>query len=315
MKNILVSGAHGFIGGYVVNELLMRGYKVIAFDHHQSAAMKRGWGQNVEVFLGDMRDEVAVTEAMAHADGFIHLAAVLGTQETILNPRPAASSNVIGGLNFLEAAAQYNVPGVYICVGNHWMNNTYSITKTAVERFVYMFNKDRNTRVNNVRVVNAYGPKQLAAAPYGPGKVRKITPAFICRALTGDPVEVYGDGEQVSDMVHVADVARTLVNSLEAANNGIVFDHPIEIGPSEHNTVRSVAELVVEIVKDLTGVESEIVFSPMRPGEVAGDRVTADNSTLDLVGIDVDSLIPLRRGMEETIKWFIDNKGVTWHEA
>ena len=315
MKNILVSGAHGFIGNYVVNELLLRGYKVIAFDHHQSAAMKRGWGENVDVFLGDMRDEVAVTEAMAHADGFIHLAAVLGTQETISNPRPAASSNVIGGLNFLEAAAQYNVPGVYICVGNHWMNNTYSITKTTVERFVYMFNKNRGTRVNNVRVVNAYGPKQLAAAPYGPGKVRKITPAFICRAICGDPVEVYGDGEQVSDMVHVSDVAKTLVNALEYADKGTVFDHPIEIGPSEHNTVRSVAELIVEIVKDMTGVESEIVFSPMRPGEIAGDSVTADNSTLELIGMSVDDLVPLNRGMKETVKWFIENKGITWNEC
>ena len=87
----------------------------------------------------------------------------------------------------LQAAAQYDLPGVYIGVGNHWMNNTYSISKTQVERFVDMYNTERGTRVNIVRVVNAYGPRQLAAHPYGPGKVRKITPAFICRALRDEP--------------------------------------------------------------------------------------------------------------------------------
>jgi nucleoside-diphosphate-sugar epimerase len=115
-------------------------------------------------------------------------------------------------------------------------------------------------------------------------------------------------------MVHVYDVAKTLVNSLEYADKGVVFDHPIEIGPSEHNTVRSVAEIIIEIVKELTDIESEILFSPMRPGEIAGDRVIAKNSTLELVGIDRNSLIPLKKGMEETVKWFMENQGNTWNE-
>jgi UDP-glucose 4-epimerase len=53
-----------------------------------------------------------------------------------------------------------------------------------------MFNVDRGSRVNVVRAVNAYGPRQLAAAPFGPGKVRKTTPALVCRALSGMPVEL-----------------------------------------------------------------------------------------------------------------------------
>jgi UDP-glucose 4-epimerase len=126
-----------------------------------------------------------MAELAAHVDGIIHLAACLGTQETIQNPRPAAETNVQGGLNFLEAIAQYDIPGVYIGVGNHWMNNTYSISKTTVERFAAMFNKERGTRCNIVRLVNAYGPYQSVAPPFGPAKVRKITPAFVCRALTG----------------------------------------------------------------------------------------------------------------------------------
>lgn len=294
--HVLVTGGMGFIGRYVVEELLVRGHEPLIFDHHRRNDRQEG----VEVFLGDVRDDVAVTEAMAHVDGWIHLAAVLGTQETIYNPRPAAQSNLMGGLNMLEAAAQYNLPGVYIGVGNFYMDNPYSISKTMIERFVNMYNKDRGTRVNIVRAMNAYGPRQLAAAPYGPGKVRKITPAFICRALNDHPVEIYGDGLQVSDMIYVGDVARALVLALEKAADGKVFDKVIEAGPKEHNTVLDVAELVIELCDS----DSDIVHLPMRPGEIPGATVIADTETLRLVGMDPDKLVPLREGMQRTVEYF-----------
>lgn len=295
---VLVTGGMGFIGRYVVEELLENNHTPIIFDHHRRLAKE--YPDGVEVFQGDIMDDVAVTEAMAHCDSWIHLAAVLGTQETIKNPRPAAKSNLIGGLNILEAAAQYNLPGTYIAVGNHWMNNTYSITKTMIERFIDMYNRNRGTKVNIVRVVNAYGPRQLAAEPYGCGKVRKITPAFACRALLGQPIEVYGDGKQVSDMVYVGDVAKALVKATEKAVAGVVFPHPVEVGPSENMSVGEIAHLINEIA----GGKSEIVNLPMRPGENVGDRVTADNSTLALVEIDPQDLVPLREGMEKTVAYF-----------
>src|SRR6476661_6556542 len=193
MKKIGVTGGVGFIGSHVVDELLDRGYQPVIFDHHTHEPDKR-----VDYFLGDVRDPTAMTELTAHVDGIIHLAAVLGTQETVYNPKPAAESNLLGGLNFLEAITQYNIPGVYIAVGNWWFNNPYSISKNMIERFCHMYNTDRGARVNIVRAVNAYGPRQLAAAPFAHGKVRKITPSLVCRALSGMPMELYGGGEQVS---------------------------------------------------------------------------------------------------------------------
>ena len=293
---VLVTGGGGFIGGYVVEELQASGHSPVILDHYN-----RG-NYPCPVILGDVRDAVAVTEAMAHVDSWIHLAAVLGTQETIKNPRPAAESNLMGGLNLLEAAAQYNNPGVYIGVGNHWMNNTYSISKTMIERFVQMFNNDRGTRVNIVRAMNAYGPRQRPAPPFGSSRVRKIGPAFICRALANMPVEVYGDGSQVSDMVYVEDVAKALVRATEMAAEGIVFDKAVEIGPEDHITVQEFAQMVI----DECSSQSEIVNLPMRPGEIPGATVSADCSTLDLVDMCAADLLPLDEGLRRTVAYFRD---------
>ncbi len=302
-----VTGGNGFIGRYVCEELIHRGHVPVVFDHHGRAA-----GQDWELMLGDIRDSTAMVELAAHCDGIIHLAAVLGTQETIRNPRPSAETNLLGGLNFLEAVAQYDLPGVNIAVGNHWMNNSYSISKTAVERFVHMFNADRGTRVNNVRVVNAYGPRQAAATPFGSGKVRKITPAVICRALAGWPVELYGGGAQISDMVWVGDVARALVSALEVAERGEVLDRVVEVGPIESTSIRAVAELIIElcVAKGYSPVPIEDL--PMRPGEQAGAVVTADPETLHTIGMNPEALVSLREGMARTVDWFIQNEGIHW---
>ena len=262
---VLVTGGTGFIGQYVCEELEARNYEILKFDRYSRL---KDDTSHMELFLGDIMDDVAVTEAFAHADAFIHLAAVLGTQETISNPRPAAKSNLLGGLNVLEAAAQYNTPGVYIGVGNHWMNNTYSITKTMIERFVDMFNNNRGTKINIVRAMNAYGPRQVPASPYGPAKVRKITPSFICRALNGDNIEIYGDGNQISDMIYVTDVVKALVNAMELAIIGTLVP-TVEIGPKINNTVNDVANLIIELLNS----KSQIVHLPMRPGETPGYRV------------------------------------------
>lgn len=302
-----VTGGNGFIGRYVCEELAARGHEPIVFDH-------RGRVPNPEwqVMIGDIRDDTAMVELAAHCDGIIHLAAVLGTQETISNPRPAVQTNVLGGLNFLEAVAQYDLPGVYIAVGNFWMNNSYSISKTTVERLVRMFNADRGTRVNNVRVVNAYGPRQAAAAPFGSGKVRKITPAVVCRALAGWPVELYGGGVQISDMVWVGDVARGLVAAFETAAAGTVLDQVVEVGPADSVSIRSVAELIIELCEERGYQRVPIVDLPMRPGEVPNGVVAVDPETLRPVGIDPASLVPLAEGMARTVDWFIENRGTHW---
>ena len=300
MKTVLVTGGNGVIGPYVGGDLTRRGYRGSVLDTRY-----REPEAGAQLVLGDIRDATSVTEAVAHADGVIHLAGVLGTQETISNPRPAAETNILGGLNILEACAQYDVPLVNIAVGNYWMNNTYSITKNTVERFVEMFVRFRRSRMNVVRALNAFGPRQVAAAPYGPSKVRKIMPSFICRALDGQPIEIYGDGEQIMDMIYVRDVARILVEALIGTENGL-SGQTFEAGTGRDTTVNDIAEVVARKVSGYTGREVEIVHLPMRPGEDERSVVMGDPSTLAPLGIDPATFTSLEYGVEATVEHFAE---------
>ena len=302
---VLVTGGNGFIGQYVCNELVDQKHHPVVLDN------QRRRGSPMDMFLGDVRDDVAVTEAAAHVDGIIHLAAVLGTQETIQNPRPSAITNIMGALNVFEAAAQYDLPVVYIGVGNHWMRDygtgAYTISKTAAEDFARMFNAYRNGRITIVRPVNAYGPGQSVAAPFGTSKVRKIMPSFICRALSGMPIEVYGSGDQVSDMVYVKDVARALVAALDSGVEG-----PIEVGPSVSLTVNVVAKMVAGECATHTGHKVDLTHLPMRPGEVPESRVNADTSTLHDIGLNANQFLPLKSGIRNAVDWYVENEGRVW---
>jgi len=305
MKAIGVTGGSGFIGGYIAKALRAAGYQVVVMDR---------WGNHPDgttLYLGDVRDETAVTEFAAHVDGIIHLAAVLGTQETIANPRPAAVTNILGTLNVFEAAAQYGLPVVNAAVGNARIGRgTYCITKTCAEDFVEMYNLDRGQRFVSVRPMNAYGPGQKAPAPWGSSKVRKITPTFVLSALTGADIPLYGGGEQVSDMIHVEDVARCFVAALELAGSDRPLPtRPIEVGPVESWRVRDVA---IEVIHQ-AGSTSGLLDLPMRPGEPANAVVKADVATLAPIGIDPASFRSLPDGLAETVAYYRSTEGKTWH--
>lgn len=301
-----VSGGQGFIGSYVRKELLARGHEVVVFDRHPHTEMAAG----ETFFLGDIRDETSVVELAAHVEGIIHLAAVLGTQETIGNPRPSAETNIRGSLNVFEAANQYGLPVVYAGVGNAFMRDigtgSYTISKTAAEDYARMFNAYRDGRITIVRPVNAYGPGQSVAAPFGTSRVRKIMPALTCRALTGADIEVYGDGTQVSDCVYVEDVACAFVTALEhnAATGGPTAK-PVEVGPLTSVTVNDIARLVAEYAAEITAREPVgIKHLPMRPGEVPNAVVSSDTSTLAQIGMSAADFVSLEDGIRRTVDYY-----------
>ncbi len=289
--DVLVTGGNGFLGHYVTTALKDAGHTPIIFD--------RRWipETNLHQVLGDVRDSTEVSESVARVQGVIHLAGVLGTQETIHDPWPALETNVGGSLHVFKACADYKVPCAYITVGNHWMQNSYAITKTCAERFAWMANKEWGAQIAVVRALNAYGPGQKSHP------VRKIIPSFIERGLRGQSIQVYGDGLQVMDMIHARDVADILVRALQCGPHpeGI----PYEAGTGRTTTVREIAEMVALY----TGSHEPIVYLPMRPGEPVHAVVLGKPSTLTpLYQNHLATPMTLETGLAETVEWYMEHR-------
>lgn len=287
MEKLLILGGNGFIGSHVAEEAQVRGLKVIILDRYDDKVSK------CQRFLGDIRDAEAVQEAINLVDYAINLAGILGTQETINRPIPSIQTNIVGTVNFLEACRPtkfHKVCGVQIGVGNHWMQNSYSITKSTAMRFVQMYNKEHGTKVAMVRALNAYGERQKATP------VRKIIPTFVLRALANEDIEVYGDGNQIMDMIYVKDVARVLLAACLSPN--VAYDKVYEAGTGRHLTVNQIAQMVI----DAAGSSSSIVHVPMRPGETPGAVVVGNPETL--LDLRICVLVPFEAGIRRTVSWY-----------
>ena len=238
--------------------------------------------------LGDIRDASAVDLAVSTSDAVMHLAGVLGTQETVDDPLPAIETNILGGLNVFKAIRRYQVPAVNIAAANHWMWNPYSITKKAAERFALMANKEWGTKIALIRGLNVYGPRQKAYP------VKKIMPNLIIPVLEGRPIVIYGDGEQVMDMIWVEDVAEILVRALVQKHG--VYESVMDAGTGRKTTVNELAQAVIEMMG-----EGTIEHVPMRPGEADHSIVLGDPSTLAPLNWSPDDFLPLEDGLKRTI--------------
>jgi len=291
---VLVSGANGFIGSHTVDRLTQLGHTPLRFDRYNA---------DPTTILGDVRDPSAVSEAVAVSDGVIHCAGVLGTAETIDNPWPAVETNIQGSLNVFQACRQYKKRCVYITVGNFWMLNSYSITKTTAEHLAWMFNKEHGTEIAVVRALNAFGPGQKAAP------VRKIIPNFVIPAIKGEPITIYGDGSQIMDMIHVDDVADVLVRALVEDHGHYTYtphrettDNPIkfEAGTGRRTTVNDIAQAVIDEVG-----QGSVRYVPMRAGEPEHSVVVGDPATLrPLYHGKMPKLTTLEEGLVDTVAYY-----------
>lgn len=291
---VLVTGGMGFIGLHTVAELLQSGHQVMVLDRQRRADP---WQGQVTIVLGDIRDREIVTEAVHQCDAVINLAGILGTMETIDDPYPSVDTNVKGALNVFQAcratrARPNGVRDVQISVGNYFMNNSYAITKFSAEKFALMFNREHGTKIAVVRGLNAYGEWQKHAP------VRKIIPNFVLRAISGHPIEIFGDGEQIMDMIYVRDLARILV--LAATKEHGCYDKVMEAGTGRKTTVNEIAQLVAQYSSNSAGVR----HLPMRAGEPDRSVVVGDPTTLEPLGIRASDLTLLEEGLRRTIAWY-----------
>jgi len=301
MKKIVVFGGAGFIGQHVVKNLIGKGVRPVIFDRWVNGFPNVEDIKDYSIFVGDIKDREAVNYAVEMSDGAINLAGILGTSETVDNPFPSVEVNIMGALNFLQACRIHDKPGVQIAVGNFFMNNSYSITKSTAERLALMFNKEHGTKIAVVRALNAYGEGQKHYP------IRKIMPNFIVRALQNKPIEIYGDGEQVMDMVYVGDVAEALTRSL--LNDHGQYARPIEIGTGRPTSVNEIAEAVIKA----SGSTGGIKHIPMRKGEPEGSIVIGHPETLNPIAMDATNLMTLEVGVNKVVKWYKEN--YDWQNA
>ena len=300
---ILITGGCGFLGSHLVDQMVAEGCSVLVFDRVYKKELwdEYGWSQNpmVSFMLGDIKDRDSVFEAVHQSDMWVNLAGLLGTAEMINNPIPAVEVNVLGALNVFDAARLYKKRGVQIDVGNYWMNNPYSITKSIASRFASMYNKEHDTDIRIVRGMNVFGERQKHRP------IRKLFPNLVIPALLNKPITLYGTGDQIMDLIYVKDIADILSRALLL--DDVPNDVNYEAGIGDNQTINQTAELVLE----LTGSDSELIHKPMRSGE---DKMSVvqitDQGWEDLkthLGFTKQDLTPFSQAVQNSIQWYRDN--------
>lgn len=264
---VLVTGSAGFIGSAVRAELERCGATCVPFDYPD----------------GDVRDRGRVREAVDGVDAVINLAGQLGTAETFGDETSAAETNIIGALNVADACRAVDIPMVQIGTGHKGQPNPYAITKACAEDLL-LGRTEQPVAV--VRAFHAYGPGQKTCPPHGKAKVRKIIPSFVCRALTGLPIEINGSGLQLVDLIHVDEVARILVAALAGPYHAV-----IEAGTGRPRTVADVAYFILDECES----DSPVVNLPQRIGEP---------ERADVYATRPESHLPFPWKLDETIDYY-----------
>jgi nucleoside-diphosphate-sugar epimerase len=244
---------------------------------------------DAEFVKGDVRDIDALAQVFRGATEVYHLAAVLGTSELQESQQEAIEVNIGGTVSVLEAANRCSVQRLFYPSKPNVWSNTYTLTKVAAESFVHMWNQTGTTRISSLRYFNAYGPGQA------PRPIKKIIPAFAVQAMYGLPIEIYGDGTQVVDMVYSKDLAELTVRF----TRGEFTDRIPDCGSGVSVTVNEVAASVNEFF----GSEAGVRYLPMRPGESEHTTLTADNSELERTLGDLH-LTDYRDALKTTLEWY-----------
>ena len=298
---ILVTGGQGFIGCHLVDNFLEKGHSITIFDRHYEGKKweEYGWKDKVIFQLGDLKDRDSVFDAVYQNDIVVNLGGLLGTQEMINNPIPAIEVNILGALNVFDAIRMYNKRGFQIAVGNHWMNNPYSITKTTAERFALMYNKEHGTDIRVCRGMNVYGERQKHRP------VRKIFPNLAIPALLGKDITIYGSGEQVMDLIYVKDFAEILSRLIltDHIPNDIIY----EAGVGGHMTINKAVDMVLKT----SNSTSRVNRVEMRPGEEKMSVVEiSEEAWVNLkkyINYSPEDLTPMEEAIQKSVDWYREN--------
>lgn len=315
MKKILVTGADGFIGSHLVEELVKKGYQVKAFVLYNSF---NTWGwldtldqeimRQVEIFQGDIRDPHGVKEAMTGVDAVFHLAALIAIPFSYHSPDAYVDTNVKGTLNVLQAARELGnlrtlvtstseVYGTaqYVPIDEkhpYQGQSPYSATKIGADRLAESFYRSFDLPVTIVRPFNTYGPRQSA---------RAVIPTIITQLLSGYQEIKLGSLTPTRDFNYVKDTANGFIAMYES-------DRTIgqEINIATQREI-SIGQLAQELIRQINP-NAKIICDEQRKRPVKSEvnRLLGSNQKI----LELTNWVPkhtFEEGLAETIAFFERN--------
>jgi UDP-glucose 4-epimerase len=297
----LITGGAGFIGNHIARLLLEKGWDVVCYDD-LSVGKEEYVPEGARLIVGDIRDESRLTEALAGCRHVYHLAARVSIRKAVETFVDDAEVNTLGTLSTLRAAWKAGVErflyassmAVYGKVvyspqdETHPVNPTspYGVSKYASERYLLSLGPQWGVETVICRYFNTYGARQTPS-PY----VGVIT-IFCNKLFAGESPQIFGDGEQVRDFIHVDDIARGSVMALERAPAGAVVNLGTGIGTS----VNRVSDLLISKIDPSV----EPVHVDPVPGE-PGDSVANTSLVRGLIGWRSERR--LDEAIDDAIEW------------
>lgn len=327
MKKILITGADGFIGSHLTEELVRQGYDVKAFVLYNSF---NSWGWldscsedikgKFEVFSGDIRDPNGVRHAMKCCDAVFHLAALIAIPYSYHSPDTYIDTNIKGTLNIVQAARDLNINKVihtstsevygtakYVPITEEHPlqgQSPYSASKIGADQIAMSFFKSFNVPVSIIRPFNTYGPRQSA---------RAVIPTIITQIAKGNPKIQLGSIHPTRDFNYVNDTVSGFICALESDNS---IGEVINLGSNFEISIGETAT----IIASLMNIDIEIVSDDlrMRPEKSEVERLWASNDKAKALlnwEPKYGFLEGFKKGLSETILWFLDSNNLSKYKA
>jgi len=316
MARVAVTGAAGFIGAYLVRELVSRGNEVVAIDNLVRGRLGRleTVAADIEIADVDVRDAVALTSVLQGTDAVFHLAAVNGTENFYTRPQLVLDVGVRGALAVSEAciaagvadlvvassAEVYQTPSVVPTpetvpmVIPDSLNPRYSYggSKLISELIAFNYCRDHLDKVQVFRPHNVYGP-DMGWKHVIPQLIAKAQDA---RARGAREIELQGDGSETRAFCYVDDVVAGVLTMWQHGETMAVY----HVGSMEEVTIAHVAQTVAEAV-GMSGVDLIAGAAP------AGGTPRRCPDTAKLQELGYSPVVPLTQGIKATADWYATN--------
>jgi UDP-glucose 4-epimerase len=303
---VLVTGGAGFIGSHIVEHFQGRA-DVRVLDNLRSGFWDNLAPFRCEFIRGSILDRELVRMAMRDVDYVFHLAAMISVPESMQQPVACNEINTTGTLVVLEEAARARVKKLVLSssaaiYGDNPVTpkvetmlpepkSPYAVTKLDGEFYCKIFSDEGRLATTCLRYFNVFGPRQDPRSQYA-----AAVPIFIDRALKGEPITIFGDGEQTRDFVYVKDVvAANVFFATQSPATGV-----FNVAYGQRITIKELASRICQ----LTGSTSEIRHLPERPGDVK--HSLADVSKLLAAGFTPTADLP--GSLSTTVDFFRNRK-------